>query len=767
MNIIDNLAELNQAAGAEGYSTYSSINSLKNSNEFYVIKDTNVSQPSKVIEFNKYVETSTELTGGSKVASNNVSLEVAEGGAVTASTVGATTTLPLSYVIGGVLAGIGLGVAAFTISPEFWTNISNKIFGTEISYSDINNYSIKSIYLNNTFYVPREIIDLVTESAFEQKAFEQTYEYNSPKEIGSFTFTPSGFSVGYAKQAMAYALTHYKDAYSIAALRHLSSNINSAYSDFISNVDTSKYDYLMVNVSNRGSGAGVLGTITFTAVRLVNYTLNVNERTDRTGEVYYSGNTDAYKAQREYYATIDEYIGLYSGTLNPNGNTEIFSGFYKYEFGGCTLQALNSEEVPEVPGISIQEGATIPEEGTPIPIEYPDWDSRKIEIGGYNENESSVVKTPYYPLTVPVGDPLTEGVSLPQEEAQKGTSDEEVINDEVLPNLPSVIPNPPTDPSSNNEGNTPIPVIPPISSQGISGALFTVYHPTQEQLRSLANVLWSTDLITQIKSIFQNPMDGVISLMSLFATPTDGDTSNIILGTIDSGVSSAVVNEQYIDIDCGNVRIPEIYGDATDYSPYVNVTIFLPFIGMRSLNTNEIIASTVNVKYRIDVLTGTCLASVYVNKDNSNAILYTFEGNCGIELPLTGADRSRLLSGILSVAGGIAGYAVGSVGGAVAGVAVAGGAISASHVGVDRSGSFSGNGGAMGNKKPYIIITRTIPYTASNYNNLYGYPSNLRTTLNSLSGYTRIKDVKTSDIPDATDEEKIMIERVLKEGVYI
>lgn len=768
MNIIDSLAELNLAAGAESYSTYSSIDSLINSNKFYVIKDANIYQPSNVIEFSKYIDTTTALTGGSKVASNIVSLEAAEGGAVTASSVGATTALPLSYVIGGALAGVGLGVSAFTISPEFWTNISNKIFGTDIAYSDINNYSIKSLYYNNAFYVPREIIDLITESLFEQNVFDKTYSYDGPKKDGYFTFIPSGFSSGYARQAISYALAHYTDPYAKAALIHLSSNLSSAYSNFISNVDINNYDYLRVSVGTRDSGASVLASITLDAVRLSNYTLSVSESTDFAGEIYYEAIGGASYAEREYYATINKYVGLYTpNTLYFDNNIGVFSGFFKYDFGGCIVQALNSKEIIEVPGISIQEDATIPEEGTPIPIEFPDWDSRKIEIGGYDDNESSIVKTPYYPLTIPASDPLTEGVSSPQEEAQKGISSEKVIDDQVIPNLPIVIPNPPADPPSSNEGDTPMPVIPPIPSQGISGALFTVYHPTQEQLRSLANVLWSTDLITQIKSIFQNPMDGVISLMSLYATPTDGNAGNIILGTIDSGVSSAVVTAQYIDIDCGNVRIPEIYGDATDYSPYVNVTIFLPFIGMRSLNTNEIIASIVNIKYRIDVLTGTCLASVRVTKDNSNAILYTFEGNCGIELPLTGADRSRLMSGMLSFAGGIAGASAGTLAPAVAGIAMTGGVISASHVSVDRSGSFSGNGGAMGNKKPYIIVTRTIPYTASNYNNLYGYPSNVRTTLNSLSGYTRIKDVKTSGIPNATDEEKIMIERILKEGVYI
>ena len=112
---------------------------------------------------------------------------------------------------------------------------------------------------------------------------------------------------------------------------------------------------------------------------------------------------------------------------------------------------------------------------------------------------------------------------------------------------------------------------------------------------------------------------------------------------------------------------------------------------------------------------------------------------------------------------------VGSSGGALAPVAVAGAAagVSNSHLNVAHSGSIGSNAGAMGGKIPYLIITRPKPYNADNYSNFYGYPSNKTVKLSSCLGYTKVKDIHLENISSATDDELNEIESLLKDGVII
>ena len=78
-----------------------------------------------------------------------------------------------------------------------------------------------------------------------------------------------------------------------------------------------------------------------------------------------------------------------------------------------------------------------------------------------------------------------------------------------------------------------------------------------------------------------------------------------------------------------------------------------------------------------------------------------------MQIPLTGGDRTRLLSGALTgaVGGAVVGGPVGAVAGAIGGAFKGG-------VSIDRCGGFSANAGCMGIKKPYIIVTRKYSYDA-------------------------------------------------------
>ena len=94
------------------------------------------------------------------------------------------------------------------------------------------------------------------------------------------------------------------------------------------------------------------------------------------------------------------------------------------------------------------------------------------------------------------------------------------------------------------------------------------------------------------------------------------------------------------------------------------------------------------------------------------------------------------------------------------------GGVTRLHTNVDRSGSFTGNAGAMGSKVPYLIISRPQTAMADQFETLSGYPSNTYTPLSACKGFTQVKYCHVENL-NATDSEKHEIEQLLKEGVIL
>ena len=148
---------------------------------------------------------------------------------------------------------------------------------------------------------------------------------------------------------------------------------------------------------------------------------------------------------------------------------------------------------------------------------------------------------------------------------------------------------------------------------------------------------------------------------------------------------------------------------------------YLPFIGIVNLDTNEVMCSRINIKYKVDVLTGDCLCTIKIMKDRMDSILYTFNGNCAVQIPITNVNYTSILSKTIGAVAGIAsavatsgatlplavGTTANAIGGAVNGISV------------NKSGMISGNVGSMSIKKPYLIINRQISADPSNFNKFF------------------------------------------------
>lgn len=350
---------------------------------------------------------------------------------------------------------------------------------------------------------------------------------------------------------------------------------------------------------------------------------------------------------------------------------------------------------------------------------------------------------------------ITDPISKPQ------NMTDTIPSNPVKPDTPILNPTPNPNPPATGGGDTPS-VTPPT---GTASALYAIYNPTLSQINDFGAWLWSENFVDQIKKLFSDPMQAIIGLHKVYATPITGGSQNIKVGYLDSGVSSKVVTEQYTTINCGSVALSEYFGNVFDYSPYTTVNLYLPFIGIVSLDVADVMRSTLTITYHVDVLTGACLAEVRVKRDNAGGVLYQYSGNAAVTLPISSGSYMGIVTSLASAATGIVGTI--ASGGALSPMLIgaAGTALNA-RTNVEHSGSFSGNAGAMGGKIPYLIISRPQTELADNYENYVGNPSNTTTTLGSCSGYVQVKECHLEGIP-ATQSELERIESLLKGGVLI
>lgn len=407
-----------------------------------------------------------------------------------------------------------------------------------------------------------------------------------------------------------------------------------------------------------------------------------------------------------------------------------------------------------VPSPSVVNGSTVPEVLQQLRDNYPDLFSDSITESTLQED--GTVKERTY---VPVGQLDPDQIGKIDPTTGLMSQDDTEVKPETLQKIEQEQDKTPQPPDTGT-GKTPRVVMP----TGSASSLWAVYHPTQAELNAFGAWLWSSDFVEQIKRLFNDPMQAIIGVHKVFAPIPTGGTATIKCGYLDSGVSSAIVSSQYTEIDCGSVRCNEYFGNVFDYDPYTHIGIYLPFIGVVQLKTSEVMRSTVKVTYGVDVITGACLAKVHITRDGGGGILYSYGGSCACHYPVSSGSYSGIISGIVTAAIGVGtGIATGNPISAVGGVASG---ISQMHTEVKHSGGFTGCSGAMGPKKPYLIIDRPQTRLAANFENFFGKGSNATTLVNECSGFVRVKECHFSSQRAFDDESKEII-NLLKSGILI
>lgn len=434
-----------------------------------------------------------------------------------------------------------------------------------------------------------------------------------------------------------------------------------------------------------------------------------------------------------------------------------------------------------------------------VPIHIPDDPTDTTEDTTNpidpTDDENTEVNTPPIPLPIPDTKPSNPNVPLVNPSVVDSTLIDELVEelantlDPQAPQSSGVIPVPPLpgiyDPDT---GQTTFPSIIPQSGPGF----IHVYNPTPAEFVAFGTWLWVTYADATIDKILNNPFDGVIGAHELYATPNRDGSDNIRSAFLTCPTTAALVTNRYSEIDCGTVIIPEFYGNYLDYSPYSQAYIYLPFIGINEVSIDDIVGHAVNIRYRVDSYSGSCIAMIFVAKGGYQNLCYQFAGSCSVEVPMAGGSQAAIKAGMMqaeayaraamiqagaNAVGGIGSALMGNVGGVLSSLsgiasnyAQAQAGVEAAKVAnkssVQHSGQFGASHGAMGEKVPFFIIRNPIQVKVVNYNEDYGFPAHKRVIVGGCRGYLRVREVNVISA-HATDEEKMAIEMALKGGVYV
>lgn len=305
-----------------------------------------------------------------------------------------------------------------------------------------------------------------------------------------------------------------------------------------------------------------------------------------------------------------------------------------------------------------------------------------------------------------------------------------------------------------NDTSDPVPVDDIID--GLSSDFVKLYKITKENLTALSQYMLQDDFLTNIKKLYADPMDAIISLNS-FPVNASGTSDVISTSGVSTGINAIKINNTIVDIDCGTISMKEYWGSFLDYE--TKISLFLPYVGIQAISTDDFMNDIIHVIYRVDLLSGGFVVFV----KNSKGIVHQTTGNMAYHMPVTSIDYSRMYSSLITGVAGIAGNA--AAGNAAGVISETLSTIQNFHPQIQMNGNFGGNTGICSNKKPYLIIERPVPNVPENYSEIKGNTSNVSVMLGNCSGFTQISDMQIKHIV-ATDAEKEKILNLLSSGVY-
>lgn len=325
----------------------------------------------------------------------------------------------------------------------------------------------------------------------------------------------------------------------------------------------------------------------------------------------------------------------------------------------------------------------------------------------------------------------------------------------------------------------------------VNTGFITAFKVTDTELNTLHSFLYGETVVNLIKNYFAG--DATKAVVDLFNIPlepqVEATSTEIKVGVVPTGAHGNALSSETVTFNFGSIDITQGYNSNTfmDLDPYNKYMIYLPFIGFRNLNTNDIrsINDTgfkIYLKYVVDMLTGDFVAVIEADHNNAvfdndtgevttakltKQVINTFSGNMRTAIPLTSINaREMLNTGLGAITGAIASIATGNP------LTMAMGAgetlnsmASYNNALIPRGDSLSGNLGNLTINKAFIINQEAPKYIRTGKSNQFaGYPVFKYLKITPDRGYVKVKNVIMSNFA-GTASEQARLEELLKKGV--
>lgn len=290
------------------------------------------------------------------------------------------------------------------------------------------------------------------------------------------------------------------------------------------------------------------------------------------------------------------------------------------------------------------------------------------------------------------------------------------------------------------------------------GVLTTTYAMTIERLNQLGGFLWGANIFDEFSLVNSNPIENIISCKNI-PISLSGTDEIIHLGNVDTGTNGAKLSTNFSTLNVGQIALPTKYNSFLDFAPYTKITIYLPYIGFKEIDATIAIGKTLKVAYVADVITGGCIAQIFIN----GVRFYEFSGEMGVDIPITASNRAQVEASYISNAVGMgASLASGNITGAIDSVL----ASATAKYNYSSTDTPNPNCVASVNRTCYVIIERPTFQELSQFNHTKGKMCNLSKTIGSLKGFTICDaNIDLKGIT-ATEQEKQEISSILSSGFF-
>lgn len=227
-----------------------------------------------------------------------------------------------------------------------------------------------------------------------------------------------------------------------------------------------------------------------------------------------------------------------------------------------------------------------------------------------------------------------------------------------------------------------------------------------------------------------------------------------------------------------------------DYSPYLKMSIYLPYVGTVELSPEQVASHTDISKAVIyaDAIISTIDGTItYFVRNQSDTLLVQKTAKLAIDLPLSGNNSLEQATAILraqfsttkqvlgqasslitNAASGNAAGLLQDVGGIIPNVGEMYLQNSLAHkqVPVEVQGMSGTITNTLTGQYPYLTIHRTKYSNPTNYGHTTGYLTESEYRISSLTGYTVCRNVDVSGISKATSKERAQIKKIMETGFF-